>query len=111
MKTSGLADVLRAALLPLEEKIDAAFVYGSIAKGESTAASDVDLMLVGDDVTFGDVVLALGETSKRIGREVNPTIYSRKELRKRIQERNGFVTRVLAGTKIWLIGDDRAISA
>src|SRR5688572_21582437 len=85
MKTSGLADVLRAALSPLAEKIAAAFVYGSIAKGESTPASDVDVMIVSDELTYSDVFSVLEEAGNRLGRKVNPTVYSRKELHYRIK--------------------------
>src|SRR5688572_14146291 len=83
MKTSGLADILRAALSPLEDKIIAAFVYGSMAKGESTSASDVDLMIISDKVTYSDVFGILEEAGNRLGRKVNPTVYSRKEFQYR----------------------------
>jgi predicted nucleotidyltransferase len=110
MKTSGLADVLRAALSPLAEKIAAAFVYGSIAKGESTPASDVDVMIVSDELTYSDVFSVLEEAGNRLGRKVNPTVYSRKELHFRIKSPSAFMTRVLAQPKIWLMGDDGVIS-
>ena len=111
MKTSGVGDVLREALAPLSGKINAAFIYGSIAKGEFTAASDIDLMILSDDVSHGDVYSTLEQASRRLGRAVNPTVYTTKELRSRRQESNAFVTRVLAQPKIWLIGDERAFSA
>jgi predicted nucleotidyltransferase len=111
MKTSGLADVLRAALSPLGERIDAAFVYGSIAKGESTPASDIDLMIVSDMVTYRDAFVALEEAGNRLGRKVNPTVYSQAEVKSRLRQRNAFITRVLAQPKIWLIGNERAIAA
>jgi predicted nucleotidyltransferase len=111
MKTSGLADVLRAALSPLAGKIEAAFVYGSIAKGESTPASDIDLMIVSDQVTYSDAFAILEDAGNRLGRKVNPTVYSRKDLKMRIKSPSAFIVRVLAQPKIWLIGDDRAIRA
>jgi predicted nucleotidyltransferase len=111
MKTSGLADVLRAALSPLADRIKVAFVYGSIAKGESTPASDVDLMIVSDEVTYSDVFKSLEEAGNRLGRKVNPTVYSIKEFQSRLKQRNAFITRVLAQPKIWLIGNDSANGA
>jgi len=111
MKTSGLADVLREALSPVEKKIHGAFVYGSMAKGEATSASDVDLMIVSDGLRYSDVYGALEEAGSRLQRKVNPTLYSRKELQSRLKQRNAFVTRVLAQPKIWLIGNESAVRA
>ena len=111
IKTSGLAEVLRLALEPLSQKIRAAFVYGSIAKGQDTASSDIDLMVIGDDLTYADLFGALDRASTRLGRKVAPTIYAQKELAKRAKMDNAFVTRVLEQPKIWLIGNERDISA
>jgi predicted nucleotidyltransferase len=111
LKTVGLVDVLRAALAPLAGDIRAAFVYGSIAKGEDTAASDVDLMVISDRLTHADLFAALEPASAQLGRKVAPTIYSSKELLKRVKQEQAFVTRVLARPKLWLIGDERALAA
>lgn len=111
-KTVGLAEPLRQALAPLASQIKAAFVYGSIAKKQDSARSDIDLMLVSDTLTFGDTYLALDEASKRLGREVNPTIFTVQDFARRRQEEEGsFVSRVLEQPKVWLIGgeDDLAI--
>ena len=111
LKTSGLADLLRGALAPVAQSVRAAFVYGSIAKGEDTAASDVDLMVISDRLTYADLFAALEEASSQLGRKVSPTIYSSKELSKRIKQDNAFVTRVLAQPKLWLIGADSDLAA
>ena len=111
LKTSGLADVLRTALAPVSESIRAAFVYGSIAKGQDTAASDIDLMVVSDRLTYADLFAALEEAAAHLGRKVAPTIYSSKELLKRVKQDNAFVTRVLAQPKLWLIGDESDLAA
>lgn len=110
LKTSGLADVLRSALAPLASDIDAAFVYGSLAKREDTATSDVDLMVVSDTLAYPDLYTALEEAGRRLGRSVNPTSYTRTELALRIRRHTAFLARVLADPKIWLIGgvDDLA---
>jgi predicted nucleotidyltransferase len=111
LKTSGLADLLRGALAPVAQSVRAAFVYGSIAKGEDTAASDVDLMVISDRLTYSDLFAVLEEASSQLGRKVSPTIYSSKELLRRIKQDNAFVTRVLAQPKLWLIGDDSDLAA
>jgi len=111
LKTFGLADVLRAALAPVSRSIRAAFVYGSIAKGQDTAASDIDLMVISDYLTYADLFVAVEEASARLGRKVAPTIYSPKELSKRVKQDNAFVTRVLAQPKLWLIGDESDLAA
>ena len=104
LKTVGLAEPLREALQPLAGQIDAAFVYGSIAKGQGTAVSDIDLMVVSDTLSYGDTFAALEAVGARLGRPVNPTLLSRRDLARRLEENSAFVTRVLAQPKIWLIG-------
>ena len=110
-KTFGLAMPLRDALTPLADRLHAAFVFGSVAKGSDTASSDIDLMLVSDALTYADAMAALHPLMERLGREINPTLYTRAELRKRIAEGNSFVTRVLAQPRLWLIGSDDALAA
>jgi predicted nucleotidyltransferase len=105
-KTVGMAEPLRAALEPLAGGIIAAFVYGSVAKRRDTAASDIDLMIVSDTLGYADVVLALHPLIERMGREINPALYSRAELAKRIGAGNAFATQVLVQPKVWLFGGD-----
>jgi predicted nucleotidyltransferase len=111
LKTSGLADVLRAALAPLSEDIRAAFVYGSVAKREDTVSSDIDLMVISDRLNYADLFAVLEEATGRLGRKVNPTVYAPAELARRIRQGNAFVRRVLAQPKIWLIGSERDIAS
>ena len=110
-KTVGLAEPLRAALTQLSPQIKAAFVYGSIAKKEDTASSDIDVMLVSETLTFADVILALHAATEQLGREVNPNLYTPQDFAKRLREGGSFVSRVMEQPKIWLIGgpDDLAI--
>jgi predicted nucleotidyltransferase len=110
LKTVGLADVLREALAPVARGTRLAFVYGSIAKGDDTAASDIDLMVISDRLTYPDLFTALEGASAQLGRKIAPTIYSSKELAKRVKQDNAFVTRVLAQPKLWLIGDERGLA-
>ena len=110
-KTFGLAEPLRKALQPLAGRVQAAFVYGSVAKGEDTARSDIDLMLVADDLGYAEAMAELHPLTDLLGRQVNPTIYSRAELRQRIAADNGFVARVLQQPKLWLIGSEHDLAA
>lgn len=73
LKTSGLVDVLRAALAPLAAQIDQAFIYGSIAKGKDTAESDIDLMVTSEKLAYADLFAALEPATQRLQRTVNPT--------------------------------------
>jgi predicted nucleotidyltransferase len=113
LKTIGLAEPLRATLKPLSSAIRAAFVYGSVAKATDRAASDIDLMIVSDSLSYGEVFGALERTAKQLGRQVNPTVYTAEEFAKRARSENAFVTRVLEQPKIWIIGgeDDLPVAA
>lgn len=110
LKTSGLVDVLRSALAPLAPEIDAAFVYGSVAKQADTATSDIDVMIISDALGYADVFNALESTSERLGRKVNPTLYSSDELAKRLKQKSAFATRVLTQEKMWLIGSEESFN-
>jgi len=111
LKTVGMVDVLRAALAPLEDRIEAAFVYGSVAKGRDSAISDIDLMVISETLTYAELFGALESAAERLGRAVSPTVYSRAELDKRFREGNSFVCRVLAQDKIWVIGSEDDIGS
>jgi predicted nucleotidyltransferase len=105
-KTVGLAGPLREALAPLAAHIDAAFVYGSVAKRQDTASSDVDVMLLSDNLGYGDTFAALESASAILGRTVNPTLLTRTEFANRVKAQDAFLTRVLLQPKIWLFGGD-----
>ena len=104
VKTTGVADVLQEALDGLSGRITAAFVHGSLAQGTEKADSDVDVVVVGD-ATFRDVVAALNGAQEKMGREVNPTVYSETEFRKKLRAGHHFLTTVIKTPKLFLIGD------
>ena len=104
-KTVGVAEVLRAALAPLGAKVHAAFVYGSVARGDERAHSDLDVMLVGE-ASFGDVVAALAPAQASLRREVNPNVYPALEFRKKLAAGDAFLKRVLADRKIFIVGGE-----
>jgi len=109
LKTSGLADVLRAALLPLAPQITVAFVFGSMAKQQDTAASDVDLLVVSDTLGYGNVFGALEAASQTLGRTINPALYSAADFQARQLGDNAFINRVMQQPKIWLIGQEESL--
>jgi predicted nucleotidyltransferase len=104
-KTSGIRDVLNEGLAPLVERIRLAFVYGSIARGDEDASSDVDLMVIGE-VSFADVVSALSDSESKLGREINPTVYGPREFREKLAAKNHFLSTVAKEKKLFLIGDE-----
>jgi predicted nucleotidyltransferase len=108
LKTSGLADVLRAALLPLAPQIAVAFVFGSMAKQQDTVASDVDLLVVSDTLGYGDVFGALEAASQTLGRTINPALYSAADFQARQLGDNAYINRVMQQPKIWLIGQEES---
>jgi predicted nucleotidyltransferase len=103
LKTAGLADVLREALAPLTDHVLVAFVFGSAARQQLRADSDIDLLVVGD-VPFGRVASALAEAQKRLGRDVNPTVYPPGEFRAKIRGKHHFLTTVLQEPRLFVIG-------
>jgi predicted nucleotidyltransferase len=107
LKTSGLADVLRLALLPLAAQISGAFVYGSVAKQTASSSSDVDVLIVSEALAYAEVFGALEAASASLARPVNPTLYTPTELKRRVAEDRSFIKRVLEQPKIWLLGSER----
>jgi predicted nucleotidyltransferase len=105
-KTFGLAEPLRIALMPLKKAIGCAFIFGSIAKREDTATSDIDLFVVSDTLTSADLIHQLLGVEAQLVRKINVTIYSKKDLAKGIRNKNAFLVRVLEQPKIWVIGHE-----
>ena len=109
-KTFGIADVIKQALLPLEEEIDFAFVYGSIAKGEENAKSDIDLMVVTPSLEYADVINSLMDAEKSLGRPINPTLYTSKQIKNKLKSKNAFISRVMEQDKLWIKGSQDDIN-
>lgn len=103
-KTAGLADVLREALAPLAERVQLAFVFGSVARGKEDASSDVDVLVVGD-VSFADVVVALEPTRERLARAVNAVVMTARDFGDRFRQQQRFVVRIAEEPKIYLVGN------
>jgi predicted nucleotidyltransferase len=107
-KTFGVADEIRSALAGLAHRISLAFVYGSVAKQTDTSSSDVDLLVVSDKLGYQDLLGALEACEARIGRRINPTVFSANDFGRERSERDSFVNRVLEQSVIALIGDPHA---
>lgn len=103
-KTLGTVPVLQEALQPLQPGLRAAWVYGSVAKQSDTARSDIDVMLVGEDLTLSQVLAALEPAEAQLGRKINPSCYSPQEFERRRAEPDSFVNRVLSQPTLPLIG-------
>lgn len=103
-------DVLRAALAPLlrNDRIVLAFAVGSVASGRQTVASDVDLLVLGG-ATLAEIIPAVRRAERRLGREVNPLVYSVQEFHQRLKARGPFLMRVMAGPKLFIVGDQDAL--
>lgn len=103
-KTVGIFNVLSCALEPLSRRIAVAFVYGSVARQEERAGSDIDIMIIGE-IGLDDVLTRLSDAETTLGRTVNPTVYSMSEFRKKLEDGNHFLISVMAGQKVFLIGN------
>ena len=103
-KTFGVADMISESLKPLDEDIEVAFIYGSIAKNTDTKVSDIDLMLVGHDLQYGKIMEVLVSVEEVLQRSINPTIYTVDAYAEKLKEGNSFITRVMEQPKIMIKG-------
>ena len=103
-KTFGVVDVIREALAPQVDQIELAFIYGSIAKGGDIKTSDVDLMLIGDELAYSETMELLMPVEESLQRTINPTIYSPSEFEKKLQEGSSFLNRVMEQPKLMIKG-------
>jgi DNA-binding transcriptional ArsR family regulator len=108
-KTVGLADKVWDTLRPLGEHIDLAFIFGSVARGERTAHSDVGVLIVGS-VGMADLALPLRELERALRIPVNVTHLTAAELRDKRTRNNHFLQTVLRGRKIFLKGSEHELT-
>lgn len=109
-KTAGLAEPLRQALKPFEKAIAGAFVYGSVAKGSDTANSDIDLMIVGTGLSYGEIFAALQKAEKILHRPVNPNLLDAGEWKRKRAEKGSFVRKIAEQPKLFVIGSEDGLS-
>ncbi len=104
-KTFGIVDVVKNALTLLLPKIEMAFIYGSIAKGSENSQSDIDIMIVSNELSYGEVLDALSDTEGLLSRVINPTMYSVEEFSQRVTNNQSFIKRVMEQPKLWIKGN------
>lgn len=104
-KTMGAEPLLRDALTPLTPALQAAWIYGSVAKQTDSALSDIDVMLIGDNLLLGNILERLAPVEAQLGRKINSTCYTPEEFQRRHAEADSFVNRVLAQPVVTLIGE------
>jgi DNA-binding transcriptional ArsR family regulator len=104
-KTVGAIPMLRSALAPLADRISVAFIYGSMARGEEKAESDIDLLIIGN-ATLEEVLGKVATVESSLRRAINPTVYSVAEFKSKLTQGNHFLNSVVRGGKIFLIGDE-----
>lgn len=103
-KLFGPAALIRQALEPLQDRLQVALLYGSVAKGEDRAGSDIDVLIVSDELLLEDIYAALTEAERALGRRISPTIYTRDEFIQRKDANSAFLADVLGGDYRILLG-------
>jgi len=103
-KTFGLGDVIKEALAPTDDRLKLAFIYGSMAKGTDVATSDVDLMLVGHNLVYSEVLEAVAPSEITLSRVINPTIYTVEQFTAKLKGNNSFIVRVMDQPKVMIKG-------
>lgn len=109
MKTVGLAEPLRKALMPYRPKIDFAFVYGSVARGTDNPQSDIDLMIIGKEIAYANIFRALLPAEKTLQRPIHPNVMSVDDWRKRRAQKSAFVTKIAEQPKLFVMGTDNEL--
>ena len=111
LKTVGLVEPLRQALEAFRSNIEVAFVYGSVARGQDTAESDIDLMIIGNELAYGETYAALQNAEKALLRPVNPSLMTPAEWKRRFADKNGFVRKVFQQPKLFVFGAENELTA
>ncbi|WP_206953279.1 nucleotidyltransferase domain-containing protein [Trinickia acidisoli] len=106
LKTFGVVEVLREALSPLASEIKLACVYGSVAQGSDRGSSDIDIMLISETLSYGQIMAALESAEKRLGRIVQITQYTLEEFLERKRKNHPFIAEVLRQPKLMVIGTE-----
>ena len=109
-KTMGVRDPLKSSLSSFSDRIRTAFVYGSVAKGQDKARSDIALMVIADDLTYSDVFAGLQKAEAVLGRPINPTIMDAAAWKKRKKNKSSFITSVSESPKIFIFGSEEDLN-
>jgi predicted nucleotidyltransferase len=109
VKTVGLVEPLRQALKPYQSEIDAAFVYGSIAKGKDTARSDIDLLIIGKGIAYSEIYSTLQKAEKTLHRQVNQNLMTKTEWIRKLADKNAFVSKIAQQPKLFVFGTENEL--
>jgi predicted nucleotidyltransferase/predicted transcriptional regulator with HTH domain len=107
LKTVGLAEPIKTSLQPYADAIKTAFVYGSVAKGTDTARSDIDLMVIGDELNYSGLYTAAQDAEDKLRRKVNPMFLSPKDWQRKASDRGSVISKISASPKIFIIGSEK----
>lgn len=109
LKTVGLTEPLKQSLAPYSDKIKTAFVYGSVAKGTDTAQSDIDVMVIGDELDYSELYTALGSAEKALRRKVSPIFITAGDWQRKASEEGSFINKISALPKLFVYGSEKDI--
>ena len=110
LRTAGLKDVLAECLAGFRSRIDVAFVYGSVARGDESASSDVNLMIIGG-VGLSELAPAVKDAEARLLRPVNPSVYRAEEVVAKLRAGHHFLGTVMGGAKLFIVGGEDNLAA
>lgn len=110
-KTFGIVGVLSMTLAPLRAQLHLAFVSGAAAKGQDMPGSAIDLLLVGEEANYGDLLTGLAPAERTLRRKINPNLYTLADYRRRLREGQPFLLQVLQQPKLFVIGDESLLHA
>jgi predicted nucleotidyltransferase len=107
IKTVGVTEPIRKSLQPYADRIKTAFVYGSVAKGTDTARSDIDLIVIGDELNYSELYSASQNVENSLRRRVSPTFLSPGDWRRKVSEKGSFISKINALPKIFVFGSEQ----
>ncbi len=109
-KTFGLVSVLNSALAPLSKVLNVAFVYGATAKEHEGMDTNVELLLIGDNTSYGELLSRLPVAERILRRKINPNLYSVPDFNRRLREQQPFILQMLREEKIFVLGEDEDLN-
>jgi predicted nucleotidyltransferase len=107
IKTVGVTEPIRKSLQPYADRIKTAFVYGSVEKGTDTARSDIDLIVIGDELNYSELYTASQNVENSLRRRVSPTFLSPTDWRRKVSEKGSFISKINALPKIFVFGSEQ----
>lgn len=110
-KTVGLVEPIRQSLEPYAGTIKTAFVYGSVAKGTDTARSDIDLMVIGDELNYSDLYTAAQQAETQLRRKINPVFLSPRDWQRKTSDAGSVVNKISTSPKIFVLGSEKDLHA